>query len=116
MKTNSIIDYVNNIEDSKKQQIMLDRFNGKTLEEIAVRYNVTKEYIRQIYSGALQEARRKNKHFYEDKYMDFFHQYEISKDDFILAFYEPSGTYEYLKAITPKNPKRLFSILEAVFV
>ena len=106
MKTNSIIDYVNTIEDSKKRQIMLDRFAGKTLEEIAVRYNLTKERIRQIYHKTLQEARLKNKPFYEDKYMDFFQHYKISKDNFTLVFNEPSSTYEYLKAITPKNPSK----------
>ena len=105
-KITSIFDYINNMPDDRTRQIILYRFDGKTLEEIGRQYGVTRERIRQIYSGALRTARRKNKHFDEDKYVNFFQRYSISKDDFTLAFSEPPGTYEYLRTMAQSNPNK----------
>ena len=110
----SIIDYIKTINDEKKRQILLGKFDGKTLQEIGDRYGITRERVRQICNKELRLIHKKGQFFREDKYRYFFSNYSISKDDFILAFNEPSSTYEYLKAITTENSfiKPLEDVLE----
>ena len=99
----SIIEYLKTIKDEKKRQIMLDKLNGKTLQEIGNHYGLTRERIRQICYKAFRAIHKNGQLFREDKYRYFFSKYSISKEDFILAFNEPFSTYEYLKAVTKEN-------------
>ncbi len=110
----SIIDYAKSIKDSRSRNILLLRLSGKTLQEIGNFYSITRERVRQICSKFLRSARRKFKHFSEDKYLCVVSKYQISCKDFTASFNEPVSTFVYCKAATRKNARKmpLESLLE----
>ena len=67
----SIIEYVNAMGDEKKRQVVLEKFNGNTLQEVGDKYGVTRERVRQIYTKILHQACY-NGPLREDKYRYFF--------------------------------------------
>ena len=112
--TPSIIDSLNTI-DERNRDIVLARLKGDKLQEIGDKYGITKERVRQICRKVLRSIRKKGRHFREDKYLRLFSTYEISREDFMLAFEEPRSTYEYMDAIAQRNPgilKPFESVLE----
>lgn len=88
----SIIDFANAIADEKRKTILLERLNGKTLDDIGNILGLTKERVRQH----LQKSLEKRPKLAEDKYAYIFNHYDFTLDDFVLAFNEPESTYHYL--------------------
>lgn len=80
--------------------IMFSRIDGKTLEEIAQKNNVTRELIRQKVSKFFKNYVSNNniifQIFREDKYAYLFQNYYISKKDFVEIFNEKERTFNYL--------------------
>lgn len=98
----SIVDYVHsNVEDKRKRQILLDRLNGDTLEQIGGRNDITRERVRQICVNFFRTVHQNGQHLKEDKYRYIVSKYEISREIFTLAFDESVSTYVYLDAAVP---------------
>ena len=111
----SIVDYLNTLKDEKKRQIMLERLNGKALQEIGGQFRLTRERVRQICNKVIIQARKSSLCFREDKYIPLFSDYTITREEFTLAFDEPCSTYEYLSLVTVNNTnymKPLEAVLE----
>lgn len=62
--------------------IIMERFSGKTLDEIGKSFNITRERIRQIEVKILKKLNKLQLKFEEDIYKDIFVKYDINKDDF----------------------------------
>lgn len=109
----SIVDYLNTLEDKTKRQIVLEKLNGKTLQEVGDQYKITRERVRQIYNTVLRKASKCGQRLQEDKYKLLFSRYSMTREDFFLAFDEPISTYEYLSAIS-ENSSKILKPLEAI--
>ena len=70
----------------REYKVIIQRIQGKTLEDIGNEIGVTRERIRQIEAKAIRKLNYSNAKFNEDKYSDLFRKYDISKEDFIIAF------------------------------
>lgn len=79
----------------REYEVLIQRVQGKTLEEVGLELNVTRERIRQIEAKAMKELNSNNVIFDEDKYSDIYRRYDIFKQDFIIAF-NNVNTYYYL--------------------
>lgn len=95
IKYPSVMEYVDVALKDRQKQIVLERFTGKTLEEVGELYGVTRERVRQIIAKAFV---RKPK-LAENRYIEVFEQYEISKEEFCKIFDQPDSTFYYLETI-----------------
>src|SRR5699024_5833265 len=100
IKTITLSEYLeNNIKD---KDIIIQRLNGKTLEEIGKKYNVSRERIRQRQMVVLKKAPE----IYEiNKYKDIFEEYSFSKNEFTIMFNVDSKVYELLMLVLKKGKK-----------
>lgn len=86
--------------DIKDITLLKERLNGKTLQEIANNYGLTRERIRQklanipINPNEITEVK---------KYVSVFEMYNFSEKDFILLFDENLKVYNFLKLFCKKG-------------
>ena len=71
----SAADYAEGLKDERQKEVLLARLSGKTLEETASAYNITRERVRQIQNKALIGRPRLR----EDKYLYAFQTYFFSR-------------------------------------
>lgn len=95
----SIVQYIAQLPNDRERQVLQARLDGKTLQEIGDQYGITRERVRQL----TQKELKKKPRLREDKYIYIYDHYDISLEDFILAFDEPSETYYYLEMICQTN-------------
>lgn len=81
--------------NEREYNVLLQRIQGKTLEDVGLEMNVTRERIRQIEAKAIKKINGINAIFDEDKYSDIYKRYDISKEDFVIAF-NNRNVYYYL--------------------
>jgi len=79
--------------NEREYKVLIQRVHGKTLEDVGIELNVTRERIRQIEAKAIKKLNSNNAIFDEDKYSDIYKRYDISKEDFILAFNNRNAYY-----------------------
>lgn len=72
--------------NEREYNVLIQRIQGKTLEDVGLEMNVTRERIRQIEAKAIKKLNSENAIFDEDKYSDIYKRYDITKEDFIIAF------------------------------
>ena len=84
-------DYLN----EREYKVLIQRIQDKTLEDVGIEMDVTRERIRQIEATAIKKLNSSGVKFDEDKYSDIFIRYDISKEDFIIAF-NNKDAYNYL--------------------
>lgn len=85
----------NNKIKEREYSIFCSRLEGKTLEELGTSFGVTRERVRQIEVKILEKI--KNNFVREDKYCYLYENYDISEEDFNIAFKEEKEVYNYLK-------------------
>ena len=95
----SIVEHIAQLSNDRERQVLQARLNGKTLQEIGEQCGITRERVRQL----TQKALKKKPRLREDKYIYIYDHYDISLEDFILAFDEPSETYHYLEMVCQTN-------------
>ena len=72
--------------------LLIERLNGKTLQEIGKTRNITRERVRQKLKKALESIPTVD----EDKYKTLFEEYNFSEEEFIRIFHTEKITYNYL--------------------
>lgn len=102
-----VMEFINSIEDERARNILLKRINGKTLELIALDYNITRERVRQIEMKSLKLRSRLR----EDDYRVLFEEYEWEEESFRKAFRENLYTYNYLNLLYKKGDKKIEQML-----
>ena len=108
-KKDSIKDYIKQNYDSKISNILLDRLNGLTLEEIGEKNDITRERVRQICKKQFDRILSLN--YYEDKYSDIFKKYDWTKKVFCELFNLDSYIYGFLSLKYDKGIENINGIL-----
>ncbi len=104
-----ILDYLsstigNNKLKQREAEILKERIQGKTLEEAAKNYGLTRERIRQIERNTVKKLNNLNLIFAEDIYKEIYLNYDVSKEffEYILS---DGVTYNYLSIRYSQNAK-----------
>lgn len=84
---------IKEIKKENYREILLERFEGETLESIGKRRNLTRERIRQIISNACSKIGT----IYEEKYLDIFCQYNLDNEEFQILLNTEDIVYYYFK-------------------
>lgn len=79
--------------NEREYKVLIQRVQGKTLEDVGLEMDVTRERIRQIEAKAIKKLNSYDVIFDEDKYSDIYKRYDISKEDFIIAFNNRNAYY-----------------------
>lgn len=87
--------FSNNKIKQRDYAIFYGRLEGRTLEDLGNCFGVTRERVRQIEVKTLVKI--KNIFVREDKYCYLYENYDISEEDFNIAFKEDKEAYNYLK-------------------
>lgn len=98
----TVLEYVMSIPDERTREVLLDRLHGVTLEETGARFGITRERARQITKATLAAMPKLR----EDQYRDLYAKYDISLEDFMLAFGESPESYRYLELLRKRGKKR----------
>ena len=119
----SYYDYLVKILEKKEYQIIMRRYDGETLEQIARDYGISRERVRQIADNTIRKIRKSigNMIFEEDKNKDIFINYPWNERLFCDVMGLDNRTYRYLKFRYPspsndkynynENIHELYSIL-----
>lgn len=84
------------LDKSNIKDMMFRRINGETLDEIATKYDLTRERIRQKINKFIS-TKLQNLYFIEDRYKYFFETYAFTNEEFKKIFNEKDKTINYLK-------------------
>ena len=110
----SVFDIVKeSLLSEEDKDILLQRFSGKTLEEIASERGVTRERIRQIVNKKMAKLRTYAINAYgtdlfdEDFYTYLYEQYEVDKEVWFLYLGISEKTFAYLVNTYTKGKKEL---------
>ncbi len=106
----SVMEYAAGLKNEKQRQFLLQKLEGKTLEEIGSANGITRERVRQIIAKTIENRPK----LAEDRYLPLYEQYECTLEDFCLAFGEQPYAYYYqeLAADRSKNRKPLTDAAE----
>lgn len=100
-------EFINNIKDNKKKSMLEMRLNGKTLEEIGIKYGLSRERVRQITSKMLLEN-----NFKEDRYKYYFEMYNFDDNYFTKTFNVDSMVFNYLDIKYKLGKKTINDLLD----
>lgn len=111
IKRTSFSEGCRDILSEKEYKIIIERVNGKTLEEVGKSFNLTRERVRQIEANIFRKLNKCQLLFQEDIYKEIFKNYDISKDDFGLISNNMS-VYYYLdiRYKQDKNDKKILNM------
>ena len=103
-----VLDAINALENKAQKEYMLLRLQGLSGEEIASKYGITRAGVHRV----IKEALRHIGEVEENKYLDLFCRYDISRDGFTRAFGEPDSTYYYLYTLRGKGKSSALEPIE----
>ncbi len=106
----SALEYAESLTDDRQREVLVARLDGKTLEEVAADYNLTRERVRQIQAKAIRNRPKLR----EDKYRYAFNTYYFSKEDFRLAFDESDSAFCYLEIVTGRKQSDTMPLADAL--
>ena len=105
--------------EPRNKSIVQMRLHGKTLEEVAQEYNLTKERVRQIVKQQVKKVRklytgRTGLDFFDEDYYQYLYStYKLDKKDSIKWLGISQATWQYLETIDLKpGTKELSEALE----
>ena len=98
----TIDDFLN--VDFKDKDFFIERINGNTLQEIGIKYGLTKERVRQ----KLQKIEKNLPELRElEKYSTLFQEYNITKEVFVNIFDKDERIYNLMSCLYPKGEKNI---------
>lgn len=95
--------------ESRNKSIVQMRLQGKTLEEVAQEYNLTRERVRQIVKQQVKKVRelyadRTGLNFFDEDYYQYLYStYKLDKKDSIKWLGISQATWQYLDTIDLKS-------------
>lgn len=95
----SLLEFVESLSDERIKKVLIGRFNGETLEEIAKEMGVTRERIRQIES----QAKKRIPNLMEDDYVPLYETYLFTKEEFCALLEVPDVIFGYVKSKAKKS-------------
>ena len=112
----SYFDYLNKLLQEKDYQIIMRRYDGETLEQIAIDYGITRERVRQIEARILRKIRQSivNMTFEEDRNKEIFVNYPWNEKLFCEVTGLDRKTYSYLRFRYPSPTKDKYSYDENI--
>lgn len=105
-KLNDINQFINNVMDIRKQEMLLNRLSGDTLESIALKNNISRERVRQIIDGILE----KRNSISEDKFKKYFMEYDLNEFQFSELFGMNKYVYNLFSIECKKGNKSIFEL------
>ncbi len=102
----SIKNFIN--YNNEEINILKERLNGDTLQQIGDRRNLTRERIRQKITKIFQLIGDLK----EDQYQTVFEKYDMSLDDFKTLYHEDESTYYYLNNKYTRGNLPVFKIFD----
>ena len=115
---NSFDDYLKTVKDSREKKIILERYSGKTLEDIAAIFNITRERVRQIVIKFFERKVIDTSgpfNFKEDRYKYLYENYELTKSQF-MGIFNDLNLYSYLQMRHSHGNKALDEVEEDTFI
>ena len=103
-----LLEVINLRCDEEEKSLILERLNGKTLQEIAVTKGLTRERIRQ----KILKIFFKIPSVYEDKYKEIYEEYSFDADSFCKIMDEQPTTFNYLNEKYKQGMRDLYEGLE----
>lgn len=98
-KRMTVLEYAQTITKENERLFFLKRLQGQTLEEIGSQAGVTRERVRQVTVKCLS----RKPVLAEDKYIEIFQKYDLSREDFCLAFNKDEAIFYYLMMACDKR-------------
>jgi hypothetical protein len=98
----SFREYIEGLEEGRAKTCILEKAQGRTLEEIGTTFGITRERVRQIIVKTM-EGRPRLK---EDKYLYLFEKYDLDKEKVQQIFEFEPYSYEYYCMVTKKGGTR----------
>ena len=89
----TLVERINSLKKDNYKEVLIERFNGETLESIGNKRNITKERVRQIIKNACKSINT----IYEEKYVNVFGKYNFDCEEFQLLFNTDRMVYYYFK-------------------
>ncbi|MBU3131029.1 hypothetical protein KPL40_01075 [Clostridium gasigenes] len=106
----NLTDCLENLNDKRESIVLINRLNGKTLEEIGNELSVTRERVRQIEKKAFKKIPRVR----EDDYKESFEIYNWDEELFKCTWKESLFVYNYLISKYEKGNVNIEEMLEDV--
>lgn len=91
----SVREFIINNYDEKTSNIIIGRYEGRTLEDLGNEYNVSRQRILQICEKI--EWKKIKIYFKEDRHKELFEKYNWDVESFCHVTKEPRFTYGYLQ-------------------
>jgi len=89
----TLIDFINNIKNSRKRECLVNRLNGYTLSETGIRLGITRERVRQIVKKVLA---CNDIEVQEDKFEALFKKYKFDLNSFVAITGQSEMVFRYL--------------------
>ena len=104
-----LLDHLETLPDNRNSEILKERLSGNTLEEIGIKYGVTRERIRQLCKKIIDRFPSLE----EDKFIPIYETYFFSEEEFTNTFEVPKQTFYYLfsKSTVKKDDKKNFNLI-----
>ncbi len=106
LKYPTVLEFLSENTEEKEQHIdvIRQRMNGRSLEEIAISYGASKEHVSRIQNHLLRLVQKlcliNSTSVYEERFRPLFERYNLSKEIFTALTKDSEQVYQYLSMVS----------------